>query len=56
MKKGFDSREYTRRQTSQILERISRFDNKLYLDPDRELMEKLRLRYQERGCPVGCGT
>ncbi len=32
------------------------FDNKLYLDPDRELMEKLRLRYQERGCPVGCGT
>ena len=32
MKKGFDSREYTRRQTSQILERISRFDNKLYLE------------------------
>ena len=23
--------------------------------PDRELMEKLRLRYQERGCPVSCG-
>lgn len=29
------------------------FDNKLYLDPDRELMEKLRLRYQGAGLPRG---
>ena len=31
------------------------FDNKLYLDPDRELMEKLRLRYQGGAAPWAAG-
>lgn len=30
------------------------FDHRLYLDPDRELIESLRLRYQARGKPVEC--
>ena len=31
------------------------FDNRLYLDPDGELLDTLRLKYQDGGKPIGCG-
>ena len=32
------------------------FDHRLYLDPDGELLDALRVKYQAGGKPVGCGV
>ena len=41
MEKGFSSSLYTKLQTEKILERISKFDNKLYLEFGGKLFDDM---------------
>ena len=41
MKKGFDNKKYLKLQTEKILERINKFDNKLYIEFGGKLFDDL---------------
>ena len=40
MKKGFDQKKYLQLQTEKILERVSKFDNKLYIEFGGKLFDE----------------